>query len=90
MDNNKIVVNFQPFSKLQYISVYQDKMNTEEIKAPLDDVIKLVAGLAVKYNIFDIVLCGNESFAQQYKDDIKRQTVFNNSNKIANITIVNK
>ena len=74
---DKIIVMFQPFDKLQNIMVYQNGERVEEIKVEAERVPASVRGLASKYNINTVSLCGSKAYLAKFQQEITANANFN-------------
>ena len=74
---DKIIVMFQPFDKLKNIMVYQNGERVEEVKVEADRIPASVRGLASKYNIDKVSLCGSKAYLAKFQQEIITSANFN-------------
>lgn len=79
---DKIIVMFQPFDKLQNIMVYQNGERVEEMKVETDKISASVRGLASKYNISNVSLCGSKAYLAKFQQEIIAGSNFNQALKV--------
>ena len=73
---DKIIVMFQPFDKLQNIMIYQNGERVEEVKVEADRIPASVRGLASKYNIDKVSLCGSKAYLAKFQQEITTSANF--------------
>lgn len=74
---DKIIVMFQPFDKLQNIMVYQNGERVETVSVEVERIPHSVRGLASKYDINKVSLCGSKAYLAKFQQEITASANFN-------------
>lgn len=67
----RVLVSYQPFSFTQYILIVDNDNIIEKIDTNMEKVNMDAATAAQKYNVDEILLCGNTSYMQNFKKEIE-------------------
>lgn len=67
----KVLVSYQPFAFTQYILIVDNDNIVEKIDTNMEKVNMDAAAAAQKYNVDEILLCGNTSYMQNFKKEIE-------------------
>ena len=84
---NKIILSFQPFILRQDIAVVNAQGNVlyqTTAESNIDDIMSIMRGLVVEYQVKDIIMHGSKDILQQYMATLKTNYDF----KDLNIVIV--
>lgn len=67
---DKVVVFFQPFSRLQNIVVYKNNEVVETAQVEIDRIPNAVKGMCSTYSIVDVDLKGSQDYLEKYQSEI--------------------
>ena len=67
---DKVVVFFQPFSRLQNIVVYKNNEVVETAQVEIDRIPNAVKGMCSTYSITDVDLKGSQDYLEKYQSEI--------------------
>lgn len=73
---DKIIVNFQPFTLKQKVSIYQGGCRIKTVEVSQDRISDVVTGFSKEYNITNIDLIGSEAYLSKFKENILKTTSY--------------
>lgn len=73
---DKIIVNFQPFTLKQKVSIYQNDSCIRTVEVSQDRISDVVAGFSKEYGITNVNLIGSETYLSKFKENILKATSY--------------
>lgn len=80
MGNNNIVTAIHPFVIEQEVRVYEEEECKKNVKCTLNELENVIIFLAKEFNVQEIGLGGNQSFALHLKEELMSKYAENHFN----------